>query len=392
MEKMMLPARDIRGVSYTDIAPGTPVLVRADLNIPWSEKDEDLDDGGARGRIAQAIPELQRLIKQKAIIALLAHWGEPHGKSDPAWSTKRLVPLIEKRLKKKVTFIPVVYGEPVKSAIASAKPGSIFLLENVRFWRAEEKDDDAFAKAIATPFSLFVNNAFSVSHRAHASLHAITHHLPSYAGQCVQEELERLTKPVHQPFVCMIGGAKIETKVTLVERLGAFADTILLGGGVAIAVQLAKGDDVPGASGTFRRKEVLTAARRVLHRFEGKILLPSDVVAKPAEDKVLDIGPETQERYRRVLAEAKTVLWNGPFGIIEEEEGKESTRMLAKILGKTKAAVFLGGGETVTFLEKEKLLLPSWNVSTGGGAMLALLAGERMPGLEPLWLEAKLHS
>ena len=190
----------------------------------------------------------------------------------------------------------------------------------------------------------------------------------------------------------MIGGAKIETKVALIERLGVLADVILLGGGVAIAVQLAKGDDVPGASGSFRRKEVLGAARRVLHHFEGKILLPIDVVAKPKEDRVLDIGPDTQARYLRALAEAKTVLWNGPFGIIEEEEGQEGTRKLAKALAKTKAQVFLGGGETITFLEKEKLLLPTWNVSTGGGAMLAVLAGERMPGLEPLWVDVKTHS
>lgn len=386
---MMLPARNLRTAAYAEIAPGTPVLVRIDVNIPWSETDETLDDGGVHGRVAQAIPEIQRLVKQKAIIALLAHWGDPRGKSDATWSTRRLAPLLEKRLKKKVVFVPAVYGEPVKRAIAQATPGSIFLLENVRFWRAEEKDDDAFAKAIATPFSLFINNAFSVSHRAHASLHAVTRYLPSYAGSSIKEELERLRKPIHHPFVCMIGGAKIETKVALIERLGARADTLLLGGGVAIAVQLARGDDVPGASGTFRRKEVLAAARRVLHRFERKILLPSDVVARPEEDRVLDIGPETRERYGRVLLEAKTVLWNGPLGIIEEREGQAGTRALGGVLGKAKASVFLGGGETIAFLEKEKLLLPAWNVSTGGGAMLALLAGERMPGLEPLWLESE---
>lgn len=388
----MIPVREIRTSSYADVAPGTPVLVRIDANISWRASDAELSDGGPRGRIAQAIPEIQRLLKRKAIVVLLTHWGDPHGKSDPGYSTRRLVPLIEKRLKKKVGFIDGVFGEPVKSAIAHAKPGTVHVLENVRFWRAEEKDDDAFAKAIAAPFSLYVNNAFSASHRAHASMHAITRYLPSYAGQNVQEEIARLAKPVHTPFVCMIGGAKIETKVTLIERLGEFADTIMLGGGVAIAVQLAKGDDVPGASGTFRRKEVLTAARRVLHRFERKILLPTDVVAKPEEDKVFDVGPETAARYARVLAEAKTVLWNGPFGIIEEKEGQGTTRTLAKALGKGKAAVFLGGGETVTFLEEEKLLLPAWNVSTGGGAMLALLAGERMPGLEPLWVDEKNHS
>jgi phosphoglycerate kinase len=392
MEKMMIPVREVKTCVYSDITPGTPVLVRVDLNISWNEKDTELHDGGTQGRVAHAIPEIQKLIKQKAVVALLTHWGEPHGKSDPAWSTARLIPLLEKRLKKKVTHVSNVFGESVKSAIAQAKPGSVLLLENVRFWRAEEKDDDAFAKAVATPFALFINNAFSVSHRAHASVHAITRHLPSYAGQNVQEELKRLTKPIRLPFVCMIGGAKIETKVTLIERIGEFADTILLGGGIAIAVQLAKGDDVPGASGTFRRKEVLTAARRVLHRFERKVFLPNDVVAKPDEDKVFDVGPQTRSRYARMLADAKTVLWNGPFGIIEEKEGQEGTRYLAQTLAKTKAAVFLGGGETITFLEKEKLLQPSWNVSTGGGAMLSLLAGERMPGLEPLWLEGKSHS
>ncbi len=384
---MMLHKRELRKGSQAEVHAGTPVLMRVDFNIPWKKSQGDLDDGGKRGRIAQAIPEIQNMAKKKAIVALVTHWSDPHGKSDASMSTKRLVPLIEKRLKKKVIFIPAVYGEEVREAIASAKEGTIFLLENVRFWRAEEKNDDAFAKAIAAPFKIYINNAFSVSHRAHASVSAITRHLPSFAGEGLCEEIERFVKPVKSPFVCMIGGAKIETKVALIERLGQFADTIILGGGVAIAVQLAKGDDVPGASGTFRRKEVLTAARRVLHRFEGKIILPTDVVAKPEEDRVLDIGPETQSRYVRLLTEAKTVLWNGPFGIIEEEEGRAGTVAMASALKKAKGEVFLGGGETVTFLEKEKLIHASWNVSTGGGAMLAILAGDRMPGLEPLWLE-----
>lgn len=392
MEKMILPVRELRTLRVGDIAPGTPVLVRVDLNIPWKPVSEDLDDGGTRGRIAQAVPEILQLVKQKAVVVLVTHWGDPHGKSDQAWSTKRLVPLLEKRLKKTVVHIQGVYGDAVRTALERAKPGSIFLLENIRFWRAEEKDDDAFAKALAAPFALFINNAFSVSHRAHASVHAIARHLTSYAGENVVHEITELSKPVRSPFVCMIGGAKIETKVGLIEHLGVHADTLLLGGGVAIAVQLAKGDDVPGASGAFRRKEVLTAARRVLHRFEGKIALPSDVVANPSEDRVLDIGPETQQRYARVLAEAKTVLWNGPFGIIEEKEGQGGTRMLAQALAKTKARVCLGGGETITFLAQEKLLAPHWFVSTGGGAMLALLAGERMPGLEPLWVEGSAKS
>lgn len=386
MEKIMLPKRELRTLPKEDIQPGAPILVRSDFNIPWKDQSEELDDGGVRGKIAQAVPEILFLIKQKAVVVLVTHWGEPHGKSDEAWSTERMVPLLEKRLKKPVTFIRGIYGEPVRSALAQAKPGSIFLLENVRFWRAEEKDDDAFAKALAAPFTFFVNNAFGVSHRSHASVHAITRHLPSYAGLGVAEEIRRLTQTISSPFVCMIGGAKIETKVALIERLGMFADTIILGGGVAIAVQLAKGDDVPGASGSFRRKEVLGAARRVLHHFEGKILLPTDVVARPEEDRVLDIGPDSQVRYVRALAGAKTVLWNGPFGIIEDPEGQGATRKLAQAIAKTKAKVFLGGGETVAFLGREKLIPASWNVSTGGGAMLALLAGERMPGLEPLWV------
>lgn len=387
MEKMMLTPRELKTYAQETIAPGTPVLVRVDFNIPVKDISEKVDDGGKHGRIAQAIPEIQRLIKQKAVVALLTHWGDPHGKSNGALSTARLVPLLEKRLKKRVSFVPAVYGEQVKHAVSAAQQGSVLLLENVRFWRAEEKDDDAFAKALAAPFALFINNALSVSHRAHASVHAVTRYLPSYAGTGMADEIRTFSRPVRTPFVCMIGGAKIETKVALIERLGTHADTLLLGGGVAIAVQLARGDDVPGASGTFRRKEVLTAARRILHRFEGKLLLPTDVVAKPEEDRVLDIGPETQERYARVLKDAKTVLWNGPFGIVEEEEGRGGTRLLAKTLKKTDAEVFLGGGETVPFLESEKLLTSTWHISTGGGAMLALLAGERMPGLEPLWLE-----
>ncbi len=366
------------------VVSGTRVLVRIDANIPWHANDKELDDGGLQGRIAQAVPEILALLKRGAVVTMVTHWGDPAGKMDERYSTKRLTPLLEKRLKKSIAHIPACIGHEVSDALERAQPKTLFLLENIRFYRAEERNDTAFAKALAAPFAVYVNNAFGVMHRAHASVQAVASFLPSYAGELVLREVEALQKPPAHPFVFLLGGGKIETKISLLEHIGPLADKILIGGGVALALQLAKGDDIPGVSSAYRRKDILTLARRVLHTLEAKFVLPIDVVASPKEEKVLDIGPQTIELFNRHLQSAKSVLWNGPLGIIEDARGQASTIALAKKLATAKARVIVGGGETVDMLHKLKLTNEFAHVSTGGGAMLAFLSGERLPGLEVL--------
>lgn len=384
MQKTIPAKGKIQSSKDLEIAPGTRILLRIDANIPWSEHDQDLDAGGSNGRIARAYEEILALTKKGAIVALVTHWGDPAGKTDPRYSTKRLAPLFEKQLKRTVRFVPASIGPQVAAAIAEAKPGDVLLLENIRFNRAEERNDGAFAKALAAPFQAYVNNAFGVLHRSHASVQAVTGYLPSYAGALVISEIAELQKPFAHPFIFILGGAKLETKVSLLERLGPMADKILVAGGIAIAIQIARGDDVPGASGAFRRKDILSLARRVLHTLEVKLILPVDVVASPKEERVLDIGPRSIEQCVKIIGDAKSVLWNGPLGIVEDEQGRGATTALARALAKSKARVVVGGGETIDMLERLGLTNSFAHVSTGGGAMLAFLSGEKLPGLEPL--------
>jgi phosphoglycerate kinase len=292
-------------------------------------------------------------------VALLTHYGRPDGKPDKTYSVAPLIPAIERALGKKVIFVDDCIGEKVLEALETVKEGEVLLLENVRFYPQEETNDEAFAKALAAPFTLFINEAFSVCHRAHASISAITHFLPSYAGlRLLTEvaELDRVRLSPEHPAVAIIGGAKIETKLPLISALQKNFDAILVGGKIA--------------------NEALDQGIS----FAENVLFPKDFDSSLR----LDIGPQTVAYYTQIIHIAKTIIWNGPMGKFEEKPYDFGTNAILHAILESQAYVVIGGGESLAVLEKSGVIEKVSFVSSGGGAMLEYLSGQVLPGLSVL--------
>jgi phosphoglycerate kinase len=358
-----------------DIKSGTRVFLRVDANVPIA--NGKAQDGGMFGRISQTLPEIERLRKRGASIILAAHLGEPQGKIDKQLSLAPVAKLFEQRLRRSVPLVKNL-------EVPSLRPGELCLLENLRFDAREEENNDAYAWELARLADVYVNNAFGVCHRRHASVHAITRHLPSFAGELLVREIAELSQKPEKPFVLVMGGAKIDTKIGLLKTLGPKAQKILLGGGLAVTFLAAADVKLPAYPAELMAERDVATARKLLRQLGKRIVLPIDLVARPKQHLVLDIGPETRDMFVAELNQAKTIIWNGPLGIIEKANGQSGTSSLAKAMGKSGARVITGGGETVEFLEEHKLLKGFAHVSTGGGAMLAFLSGEHLPGLEAL--------
>ena len=358
-----------------DVKTGTRVFLRVDANVPI--KHGQAQDGGVFGRISQSLPEIELLRKRGAAIVLAAHLDDPGGKIDKKKSLAPVAKIFEKRLKRSVPLVK-------DFDVPSLRPGELCMLENLRFDPGEEKNSDAFAWKLAKLADVYVNNAFGVCHRRHASVHAITRHLPSFAGELVLREVAELSAAISRPFILVMGGSKIYTKIGLLNRLGPKADKILLGGGLAVTFLAAAEVDLPAYPPDLMRESDVSTARKLLRQFSDRIILPVDLMARPKQHVVSDIGPETCALFASELSGAKTIIWNGPLGIIERADGQAGTLSVAKAMTKSGARVVTGGGETVEFLEAHKLTRGFAHVSTGGGAMLALLAGEHLPGLEAL--------
>lgn len=365
----------LRSWAAKDVSAGTKVFLRLDANVPI--KNGKAQDGGTFGRISQALPEIERLRKRGASIVLASHLGDPGGKPNKKLSLAPVAKVIEHRLKRAVPLIKDL-------DVPALRPGGLCLLENLRFDPGEEHNSDAYAWRLAKLADVYVNNAFGVCHRRHASVHAITRHLPSFAGELVLREVAELAEAPTKPFVLVMGGAKIETKIGLLHKLGPKADKIVLGGGLAVTFLAAAEVKLPAYPADLMSERDVATARKLLHKFGRKLVLPVDLIAKPKQHLISDIGPETRELFAAAMAQAKTIIWNGPLGIIERADGAVGTLAVAQAMSKSRARVVTGGGETVEFLEDHKLLKDFAHVSTGGGAMLAFLAGERLPGLEAL--------
>lgn len=372
----MIDNMQLRTWGAKDIKRGTRVLLRVDANVPI--KKGLAQDGGKFGRIAQSLPEIERLRKRGAIVILAAHLGDPQGKVVKSLS---LAPLA-KAYKK---YLPCDIPLAKDMEVPELSPGDVCLLENMRFHPGEEANDDAFAWRLSKLADVYVNNAFGVCHRRHASVHAITRHLPSFAGELVLREVEALSRKPVAPFVLVMGGAKIATKIGVLKRLGGKADDILLGGGLGVTFLAAAGATLPTYPKALLQKEELFLAKKLLRLYGKKMVLPRDLVANPATQEILDIGPETAQHFSEHVRTAKTVIWNGPLGIIEKVQGQKGTVVVAKVMsGKKAAHTVVGGGETVEFLETRRLLKGFSHVSTGGGAMLSFLGGEALPALQAL--------
>lgn len=292
-------------------------------------------------------------------IALLSHFGRPQGKKDEENSLKHVIFAVERALGRAVVFVPDCVGETVETALATLPQGAVLLLENVRFYPGEEANDPAFAQSLAKPFSMFVNEAFSVCHRAHASVVGLPQVLPAYAGMRLLEEIERLDYvklSPQRPAIAVIGGAKIETKLPLIRALEKQYDAILVGGKVA------------------------NEAIDQKIAFSEKVLLPRDFDSS----KRLDIGPNTLAYYTQIIKTAKTIVWNGPMGKFEEKPYDIGTKSILQAILESRAFVVIGGGESLAVVEQANAMTKVSFVSSGGGAMLDYLGEQTMPGLKAL--------
>jgi len=390
----------IRSVRDLDIA-GKRVLVRVDFNVPL------LPDGsvGDDTRLRASLPTIRYLLEQGAAVISMSHLGRPKGGPDPKLSLRPVAARLAELLGQPVQFAPDCVGAETVALARSLRPGQVLLLENLRFHPEEERNDPAFAQQLAALADLYVNDAFGAAHRAHASTAAIARLLPSAAGLLMQREIEVLSgllEAPKKPFGAIIGGAKISSKIGVLEQLLARIDLLVLGGAMANTFLKAQGYAV-GASLVedgqlaVARQTLLTAEQRGV-----QVILPVDVVIADrfaadaalqvvAVDGILpgwaalDVGPQTVERIRQAVAGCATVLWNGPLGMFEFPAFAGGTLAVAHMLADNPDIVsVVGGGESVAAVEQAGLSDRITHVSTGGGASLELLEGKTLPGVAAL--------
>ena len=381
---------------------GKRVLVRADLNVP-------VENGVVTDatRIDRVAPSITELADKGAKVILLSHFGRPKGR-DAKNSLKPVVAELAHVIKRPVKFADDCIGETVEQAVAELRPGNILCLENTRFYPGEENNDPEFAKALAKLGDIYVNDAFSVSHRAHASTEGIAHLLPAYAGRTLQTELDALVKALEhpdRPLTAIVGGAKVSTKLDLLGNLLRKVDVLIIGGAMANTFLLAQGKKV-GKS--LFEKDLVEIAKKILDEARAnkrQIILPVDaVVAEKYEahapsrvvdvdhvgdnDMILDIGPRSIEYAISELARSKTLVWNGPFGTFEIEPFDNGTDEVAEAAAELTQAGKLvsvaGGGDTVAALNAAGVAGRLTYVSTAGGAFLEWLEGKALPGVEIL--------
>ena len=385
-----------------DVA-GKRVLVRADLNVPV--KDGRVTDVT---RLERVVPGLLDLAKRGAKVIVISHFGRPKGAPAAEFSLQPVADRLGQLLGKPVAFARDCIGEAAQRTVAALQPGSIAVLENLRFHEGEEKNDPEFAAALAKLGDIFVSDAFSTAHRAHASTDAVTRLLPSYAGPLMMEEINALRSVLDKPkrpVAAVVGGAKVSTKIPVLTNLAAKVDKLIIGGGMANTFLLAQG---VGIGRSLAEPDFLDTAREIMHAAKARsceIVLPADVViaAKfeagapsrvcpvletPADQMILDVGPKAVAHYIDVLSRCSTLLWNGPLGAFEIQPFGEGTFKLARAAAVATQAGKLtsvaGGGDTVAALNAAGVTPQFSYVSTAGGAFLEWLEGRELPGIVAL--------
>ena len=383
---------------------GKTALVRVDFNVPM-EDGKVSDDT----RLRSALPTIQRLRDAGAKVALLAHFDRPKGQRVPEMSLQPVVDDLELLIGAPVRFADDCVGDVAKAALDDLDPGGVILLENVRFHAGEEKNDPAFAAQLAALGDLYVNDAFSAAHRAHASTEGLARLLPAYAGEAMKRELEALDaalgNPV-KPVLGIVGGAKVSTKLDLLKNLVGRLDRLAIGGGMANTFLFAQGIDI---GGSLAERDMADTAREIIAEAEAKgceLLLPIDVVVatevKPgaetrtvlareeidSDEKILDAGPLTVEKLVKAMALSRTLIWNGPLGVFEVPPFDAATVKAAQAAGQlaTSGAItaVAGGGDTVSALNHAGAVDQMTFVSTAGGAFLEWMEGKPLPGVEAL--------
>lgn len=349
------------------------ILLRVNLDIKGSRKDEN------SLRFRAALESVKSLRSGKNKLVIVSHRGRPEG-IDPKLSLKPVARLFEKALKKKIRFFKDFDFTAMREEITSAKPGTIFMLENIRFLAGEQENDPKLAKALAGLADEFVNDDFATAHRENASNAGITKFLPHRMGKMLTREIAVLSKVMakpRKPLVLVIGGAKISDKMGVIENLKAKADFILLGGGPANTVMAAQGCDIGGSI-----SEPSMAKMGAKLGKSRKVMLPVDFAVE--KERILDIGPETIAQFCNILKKAGTIVWGGPMGAFEKEGFERGSYAIARCIAASKAFSVIGGGETGEIINDLGLVKKVDLLSTGGGAMLEYLSGKRLPALEAL--------
>lgn len=388
---------DIHYLDEADVQ-GKKILMRVDFNVSLNPDHSIADDA----RIQQTLPTIRYLLEKKNRLILVSHLGRPKGR-DPQFSLQPVVQKLQELFPEyQVKLVDDFQSD--KSAIDNQQEKEIIVLENIRFYPGEKKGDEGFAKSLSELADIFVNDAFGVSHRADASVVGVTKFIPSYGGLLLKREVEMISKATdnpQKPFVAILGGAKISSKIHLVERLMEIADYLILGGGIANTFLKAQGYEIGKSICEYEEEE---AARKMLFQAVQKntrILFPSDVSIAdstestedmivsvemvPAEKLILDIGPETQAKFGNILSQAKTIVWNGPVGYFENQQFRRGTDFIYYTITENKDAVsIVGGGDTLSAISKKEYLDKITHISTGGGAMLEFIEKGTLPGIDAL--------
>ena len=395
MEKLFIEDLDLKGKK---------VLVRVDFNVPLNENLEITDDI----RITSALPTIKKIINDGGKAILMSHLGRPKGEVNPKFSLKPAAVRLGELLGTKVKFADDCIGESVKTLVADLKEKEVLLLENLRFHAEETKNDPAFAKQLAELGDVYINDAFGSAHRAHASTEGVTKFIDQCAsGYLMKKELDYLGKAIanpKRPFTAILGGAKISGKIDVIQQLMTKVDNLIIGGGMAYTFYKAQGYEI-GTS--LLEADKIELAKEILEKAKTSgvnFMLPVDVVvapefdncslsddvpvtSMPADKMGLDIGPKTIEKFKAVIEESKTVVWNGPMGVFEFDNFAIGTNAIAEALvtATEKGAItIIGGGDSAAAIKKAGLDDKVSHVSTGGGASLEFLEGKVLPGVEAL--------
>lgn len=377
---------------------GKRVLVRVDYNVPINSELKIIDDT----RITATLPTINYLIEHGAKVILCSHLGRPEGQVDTKLSLRPVLARLSKLLERPVSFAEDVLDKSTKELVNKMHDGDVLMLENIRFYKGEEKNDESFAKKLAALADVFVFDAFGSAHRKHASTYGVAKLMPAVCGFLVEQELQIFDKVLNNPehpFVAILGGAKISNKLPVVGNLLDKVDTLLIGGGMAYTFVKAIGGSV-GTS--IIDNNQLELAKDLLDRAKEKgvkVVLPVDNIGAKEfsetskakkfnsgfiadEYQGMDIGPKTIKVFKSVIKKAKTIVWNGPLGVYEYDKFKKGTNKVAKYVAKSKALSIIGGGDSIAAIQSLGVCKKVTHLSTGGGATLTLLQGKKLPCVE----------
>lgn len=388
----------VRRIQSANIIKGTKVLLRVDFNIPIDSSGKF--DMYSISRLKMSLPTIQYLFKKNATIILISHLGRPKNNTKSKYRLDRVAKKLSSLLKQKVIKLDSIIGKEVEKIIKNSRPKDIIILENLRFDPREEKNDNTFAKKLAEYADIYVNDAFSNSHRKHASMHAITKFLPSYCGLLMEKEIHSLSQVIRKtkkPFTVIMGGSKISTKIFLLKKFTKIADFILLGGAMANTALASIGENI-GKS--IAERNISKSIKKILS--SKNIYVPTDAVCantisksariqikkiheiKP-NDYIVDIGPDTLDEYKQIINKSKIIFFNGPMGICEFDSSSHGTDAIIKNIINSKSKAYIGGGDILKAVSKyHGKIRKNIFLSSGGGAMLEFLKNENLPAIIPL--------